>query len=44
MNKHQGTALSHHCRLACETAHPRFGYLAPGGVASVVLSVNSGYE
>lgn len=44
MNEYQKTALRYHCRLACETAHPRFGYLAPGGTASVVLSVNSGYE
>lgn len=44
MNIHQETALTNHCRLACETAHPRFAYLAPGRVASIVLSVNSGYE
>jgi hypothetical protein len=44
MNEHQETALKYHCRLASETAHPRFGYLAPGRIASIVLSVNSGYE
>lgn len=44
MNHHQRVALAHHCRLATETAHPRFGYVAPGGSASIVLSVNSGYE
>lgn len=44
MNEHQQVALEHHCRLASETAHPRFCYLVPGGVASIVLSVNSGYE
>lgn len=44
MNEHQQLALAHHCRLASETAHPRFGYLAPGARASIVLSVNSGYE
>lgn len=36
------TALRHHCRLAAETSHPRFGFLIGG--ASVVLTVNSGYE
>lgn len=44
MNDHQEIAIEFHCRLGSETAHPRFGYLAPGGTASVVLSVNSGYE
>lgn len=44
MNEHQEAALAHHCRLASETAHPRFAYIAPGGGASIVLSVNSGYE
>lgn len=44
MNKHQRTALDYHCRLATETLHPRFCRLLPGGVFSVVLSVNSGYE
>ena len=37
------TALQHHCRLACETAHPRFCRRLPSGL-SVVLTVNSGYE
>lgn len=41
MNHHQ-TALAHHCRLAVETTHPRFGWF--DGLASVVLTVNSGYE
>lgn len=36
-------ALEHHCRLACETMHPRFARLLPLGM-SVVLTVNSGYE
>lgn len=40
----QTMALSHHCRFAFETAHPRFGFLAGGGEVSVVLTVNSGWE
>lgn len=43
MNAHQRTAIEHHCRLSIETMHPRFAWLVPG-VASVVLTVNSGYE
>ena len=42
MNEHQETALQHHCRLAVETANPKFAYKA--GIHSVVLTVNSGYE
>jgi hypothetical protein len=38
----QGTALTHHCRLAFETAHPRFAHLKAR--YSLVLTVNSGYE
>jgi hypothetical protein len=41
---HRKVALRHHCRLAIETLHPRFGWLASGGAYSVVLTVNSGYE
>jgi hypothetical protein len=37
------TALTHHCRLATETIHPRFTRIDPAGY-SVVLTVNSGYE
>jgi len=44
MNDHQAYALHHHCRLAGETAHPRFGYFLHGGQLSVLLTVNSGYE
>lgn len=44
MNAHQQTALTYHCRLACETVHPRFGWLVHHGLYSVVLTVNSGYE
>jgi len=42
MTPQQLTAIQHHCRLACETAHPRFGTPLPGG--SMVLTINSGYE
>jgi hypothetical protein len=35
-------AVAHHCRLAVETAHPRFRWAENG--CSVVLTVNSGYE
>ena len=44
MTREQQTALDHHCRLAVETAHPRFGSLLHGGAVSLVLTVNSGYE
>jgi hypothetical protein len=42
----QQTALDYHCRFAFETAHPRFGNVifSPWGRASLVLTVNSGYE
>jgi hypothetical protein len=43
VNVHQRIALEHHCRLAFETMHPRFAWVVPK-VASVVLTVNSGYE
>jgi hypothetical protein len=42
MNRHQQIALDHPCRLAVETAHPRFGFVRSG--YTVVLTVNSGYE
>ena len=42
MNQKQRNAIENHCRLAGETAHPRFGWTA-GGV-TIVLTVNSGYE
>lgn len=42
MNHPQKTALRHHCRLACETVHPRFRTLYKG--YSLVLTVNSGHE
>jgi hypothetical protein len=44
MTTHQVRALKHHCRFAFETLHPRFGALVPGHMATVVLTVNSGYE
>jgi hypothetical protein len=43
MNRHQTTAIDHHCRLSLETMHPRFGRRLPSGL-TVVLTVNSGYE
>jgi hypothetical protein len=43
MNQHQRTAISHHCRLAIETTHPRFAHRLDDGL-TLVLSVNSGYE
>jgi hypothetical protein len=42
MNERQRVALEHHCRLAAETVQPRFTWR--GGMHSVVLTVNSGYE
>lgn len=44
MNKYQKLALDHYTRLAVECCHPRFGRMLPGGVFSVVLTVNTGYE
>lgn len=44
MTRQQRTAITYHCRLAVETAHPRFGSWLNGGYASLVLTVNSGYE
>jgi len=35
-------AMTHHCRLACETAHPRFTHRPHGWI--VRLTLNSGYE
>lgn len=43
MNRAQTIALRHHCRLAIETTHPRFGHLLGHGL-SLVVTVNSGYE
>jgi hypothetical protein len=44
MNDRQRTALENHCRFAFETCQPRFAYLDRSCRASVVLTVNSGYE
>ena len=44
MTRAQRTALNYHCRLATETIHPRFARLRPGGLYSVIVTVNSGYE
>lgn len=44
MTNAQRTALTYHCRLATETMHPRFARLRPGGLFSVIVTVNSGYE
>ena len=42
LNEQQRIAIKHHCRLACETVQPRFTWR--GGLYSIVLTVNSGYE
>jgi hypothetical protein len=44
MNAAQHTALDFHCRLATETMHPRFARTIRGGLFSVIVTVNSGYE
>jgi len=44
MNKYQKIALDHFTRLAVECVHPRFGRALPGGMFSVVITVNTGYE
>lgn len=44
MNQAQQIALRNHCRLACETALPIFTHRLAGIPASLVLTVNSGYE
>jgi hypothetical protein len=43
MDERQKTALANPCRLAEETAHPRFAWLY-SPFCSVVLTVNSGDE
>jgi hypothetical protein len=43
VNRHQRTALDHHCRLSVETMRPQFARRLSTGL-SVVLTVNSGYE
>lgn len=43
MTERQKIALDNHCRLSCETVHPRFALLRHDGKSSIV-TVNSGYE
>jgi hypothetical protein len=43
MTPRQALALKLHCRLAGETAHPRYGKREASGDSSL-LTVNSGYE
>jgi len=43
MTTQQKTAIKHHCRLAFETAHPRFIKIV-GQRFSVIVTVDSGYE
>jgi len=38
----QRTALAFPCRLACETANPKFSSWKGG--SSIVLTINNGYE
>lgn len=42
MTEQQRIAIEHHCRLACETLHPRFRTVSEMG--TMILTVNSGYE
>lgn len=44
MNDHQRAALENHCRFAFETGNPLFVWIDRKTGASVLLSVNSGYE
>ena len=44
MTEAQKIAIENPCRFAFETANPRFGSVLLDGRASLVLSVNSGYE
>lgn len=44
MTNQQQAAIRQHCWLGCETALPEFCHILPGRQASLVLSVNSGYE
>lgn len=44
MTAAQQRALQQHCRLAFETAHPKFGRVSEDGRVSIILTVNSGYE
>jgi len=44
MNEPQKIAITNHCRLGTETAQEKFGRQVFGQPASLVLTVNSGYE
>ena len=44
MNQHQRTALENHCRFAFETCQSLFAVIDILERASIVLTVNSGYE
>lgn len=44
MNGPQRVAWEHRCYLAGETVHPRYGRLLRGGMWSLVLTINTGYE
>lgn len=44
MTEQQKVALTHHCRFAFETIQARFRHAIPGGKASILLTVNSGWE
>jgi hypothetical protein len=44
VTEQQLVALMHHCRLACEMAHPRFLWLGPGSMYTLVVAISSGYE
>lgn len=44
MTQQQRVAMAHPCYLAEETAHPRFGRRARDGKATILLTINAGYE
>jgi hypothetical protein len=44
MNDRQQTAIDNHCRFAFETGQRKFSFADSSRRASVVLTVNSGYE
>lgn len=40
----QAIALENPCRMAFETAHPRFCYVDYPHCLSIIITINSGYE
>lgn len=44
MTPEQEIAIANHCRFAFETAQKKFASIIAKGKASLVLTVNSGYE